>query len=98
MIRSSLGKEKWRIKWSVKEAGEQVKRRSLIHFEEVVQESSLSSSDDESSLMEDTSSGESEDEHARKSDKFDSFAARLVGNEVTVRSKSSLYFIAGKIF
>ena len=48
--------------------------------------------------MEDTSSGESEDEHARKSDKFDSFAARLVGNEVTVRSKSYLYFIAGKIF
>ena len=98
MIRSSLGKEKCWIKWSDKEAGEQVKRRSLIHFEEVVQESSLSSSDDESSLMEDTSSGESEDEHARKSDKFDSFAARLVGNEVTVRSKSSLYFITGKIF
>jgi hypothetical protein len=40
----------------------------------------------------------SPDEHARKSDQFDSFAARLVGNEVTERSKSSLYFIAGKIF
>jgi len=95
VIRSSLGKEKWRIKWSDKEAGEQVKRRSLIHFEEVVQESSLSSSDDESSLLEDTSSGESEDEHARKSDNS---IHSPVGNEVTVRSKSSLYFIAGKIF
>lgn len=66
VIRSSLGKGKWRIKWSDKEAGEQVKRRSLIHFEEVVQESSFLSSDDESSLMEDTSSGESEDEQCKE--------------------------------
>ena len=88
VIRSSLGKGKWMIKWSDKEEEEQVNSRSLIHFEEVVEESSSSSSDDEGSHMEDASSGESEDEHARKSDKFDSFAARLVGNEVTVRSKS----------
>ena len=99
VIRSSLGKEKCWIKWSDKEAGEQVKRRSLIHFEEVVQESSLSSS----AMMKAVwwkilRPARVRTSNARKSDKFDSFAARLVGNEVTERSKSSLYFIAGKIF
>ena len=95
VIRSSLGRGKWMIKWSDKEAEEEVYSRSLVHFEEVEEESSFSSSDDEDSQKGDASSGESDDEHARKSEKFDSFAARLVGNEVTVLSHSFAFkFIA----
>ncbi len=76
VIRSSLGRGKWMIKWSDKEAEEEVNSWSLVIFEEVEEESSSSSSDEESSSSssdeeasqkEDASSGESEDEHARKS-------------------------------
>ena len=55
------------IKWSDKEAEEEVNSWSLVIFEEVEEESSSSSSDEEASQKEDASSGESEDEHARKS-------------------------------
>ena len=67
VIRSSLGRGKWMIKWSDKEAEEEVNSWSLVIFEEVEEESSSSSSDEEDSQKEDASSGESEDEHARKS-------------------------------
>lgn len=67
VIRSSLGRGKWMIKWSDKEAEEEVNSWSLVIFEEVEEESSSSSSDEEASQKEDASSGESEDEHARKS-------------------------------
>ena len=63
VIRSSLGRGKWMIKWSDKEAEEEVNSWSLVIFEEVEEESSSLSSDEEDSLKEDASSGE----HARKS-------------------------------
>ena len=75
VIKSSLGKGKWMIKWSDKEAEEEVHSRSLCFFEEIEEESSSSSSDEENSMHDDGSSSDSGDEHAKKSEKFDKFAA-----------------------
>ena len=84
VIKSSLGKGRWMIKWSDKEAQEEVHSRSLTFFEEVEEESSSSSSDGEDCMNEDGSSSDSENEHVRKSEKFDKFAATLVGKSVEV--------------
>ena len=86
--KSSLGKGKWMIKWSDKEAEEEVHSRSLCFFEEIEEESSSSSSDEENSMHDDGSSSDSGDEHAKKSEKFDKFAATLVGKSVGVITNS----------
>ena len=88
VIKSSLGKGKWMIKWSDKEAEEEVHSRSLCLFEEIEEESSSSSSDEENSMHDDGSSSDSGDEHAKKSEKFDKFAATLVGKSVGVITNS----------
>ena len=88
VIKSSLGKGKWMIKWSDKEAEEEVHSRSLCFFEEIEEESSSSSSDEENSMHDDGSSSDSGDEHAKKSEKFDKFAATLVGKSVGVITNS----------
>jgi len=42
VIKSSLGKGRWMIKWSDQEAQEEVHSRSLASFEEIEEESSSS--------------------------------------------------------
>ena len=63
------------IRWSDQEAQEEVHSRSLALFEEIEEKSSSSSSDGEDCMKGDASSSESENEHVRKSEKFDKFSS-----------------------
>ena len=83
-IKSSLGKGRWMIKWSDQEVQEEVHSRSLAFFEEIEEESSYSPSEEEDCVNEDGSSSDSENEHVRKSEKFDKFSSTLVGKSVKV--------------
>ena len=84
VIKSSLGKGRWMIKWSDNKAQEEVHSWSLALFEGIEERSSISSSDGEDCMNGDGSLSESENEYGKKSEKFDKFSSTLFGKSVEV--------------
>ena len=66
VIKSSLGKGRWMIKWSDNKAQEEVHSWSLALFEGIEEKSSISSSDGEDCMNGDGSLSESENEYGKK--------------------------------